>query len=255
MIFRPILISTVQYDAELQAASLSQVDVVRAAKRLGADGAELRLDYWRDKARELPMARRALDDLGLSATYATSLTLFSSDSAQLREAVDDAVALGSPLLRVFSGTVPGDEDRQSWDAAREIVDYAGYRDIVVALENFGKAPGCRLAEVRRVLDQIPSPSLGTNVDIGNYASNGEDPAQAVRALAPRVISSHLRDHADTPNGVDATYLGGGALPLRPVLAEFARLPQKVIHCFEFAGGGDPAGRIEKSLAYLRQMTH
>jgi sugar phosphate isomerase/epimerase len=250
MKFRPILISTVQYDTELQARSLSQVDVLQTAKRLGADGAELRLDYWQDKARELPVARRALDDLGIIATYATSLMLFSADSAQLREAVDDAVALGSPLLRVFAGLAPGDDDSHSWDAAREIVHYAASRGIVVALENFGKAPGCRIAEIKHVLDRIDSPAFGTNVDIGNYASNCEDPTEAVRALAPRVVSSHLRDHADTPTGVDATYLGGGTLPLRPVLAEFARLPQKVIHCFEFAGGGDPEGRIEKSLSYL-----
>jgi hypothetical protein len=51
--------------------------------------------------------------------------------------------------------------------------------------------------------------------------------------------------------VDTTYLGGGTFPLCAVLAEFARLLQKVIHCFEFGGGGDPEGRIEKSLAYLR----
>src|SRR5437660_577743 len=131
MKFRPILISTVQYDAELQARSLSQVDVLQTAKRLGADGAELRLDYWQDKARELPAARRALDDLGIIATYATSLMLFTSDSGQLREAVDAAAALGSPLLRVFSGLAPDDNDRVSWDTAREIVRYATSRGIVV----------------------------------------------------------------------------------------------------------------------------
>jgi hypothetical protein len=43
------------------------------------------------------------------------------------------------------------------------------------------------------------------------------------------------------------------LPLRDALAELARLPQPVIHCFEFAGGGDPVGRIQKSLAYLRAL--
>lgn len=251
--FRPILISTVQYDAELRAGSMSQADVLRTAKRLGVDGAELRLDYWQDKERELPAARRALEDLGIIATYATGLTLFGDieASANLRYAVDDAVALGSSLLRVFSGLPPDDDDSQSWDAARDVVRYAGNHGVMVAIENFGTAPGCRVAEIQRVLDRIESPALRTNVDIGNYASNEADPALAVNTLGPRVVSSHLRDHADTPTGVDATYLGGGALPLGAVLAEFARLPQKVIHCFEFAGGGDPEGRIAKSLAYLR----
>ena len=213
----------------------------------------LRLDYWRDKERELSAARRAIDELGIIATYATGLTLFSADSGwvmNLRQAVDDAVALGSPLLRVFSGSAPGDDDRQAWDGARDFVRYAADRGIVVALENFGKAPGHLVIDIKCVLDRIESTTLGTNVDIGNYASNGEDAALAVRALGERVVSSHLRDHAVTPTGVDATYLGGGELPLHAILAEFARLPQKVIHCFEFSGGGEPEARIEKSLAYL-----
>jgi sugar phosphate isomerase/epimerase len=254
--FRPILISTVQYDDELRAGRVGQVDVLWAAKRLGVDGAELRLDYWRDKTSEIPVVRRAVDELGLVATYATYLTLFGSDAegpAALRQAIDDAVALGSPLLRVFPGLAPSDEDRQSWNAARDAVRYAASHGIVVALENFGQAPGCRVADIKRVLDRIESPALGTNVDVGNYASNGEDPALAVRSLGRRVVSTHLRDHAATLAGVDATYLGGGTLPLRLVLAEFARLPQKVIHIFEFAGGGDPEGRVAKSLAYLRML--
>jgi hypothetical protein len=41
--------------------------------------------------------------------------------------------------------------------------------------------------------------------------------------------------------------------LRAALAEFSRLPQPIIYCFEFPGGDDPAGRIQKSLAYLRPV--
>jgi sugar phosphate isomerase/epimerase len=250
--FRPILISTVQYDAELNAGTVRSLDVIEVAKRLGVDGVELRDGYWRDKDREIVEARRRLGELGLIGTYATNLTLFGPDDPVfLRRAVDDAVALDSPLLRIFSGAVPPAEDRTAWSAAREVVGDAEEQGIVLALENFGRAPGCRLVEVKAVLDQIESPALGTNVDIGNYASNGEDVPAAVRALAGRIVSTHLRDHAEAPSGLDATYLGGGTLPLPEILAELARLPQKVIHCFEFAGGGDPEGRITKSLSYLR----
>jgi hypothetical protein len=45
-------------------------------------------------------------------------------------------------------------------------------------------------------------------------------------------------------------LGGGALPLDAIFAELDRLPQQIIYCFEFVGGGDPDARIAKSLAYL-----
>jgi sugar phosphate isomerase/epimerase len=251
---RPILISTVQYDAELTAGTVLSLDVIEVAKRLGVDGVELRDGYWRDKDREIAAARRKLDELGLIVTYATNLALFTpADQVSLRRAVDDAVALGSSLVRVFPGSVPPDVNRAAWSAAREAVDDAAERGIVLALENFGRVPGCRLAEVAGILDRIESPALGTNVDVGNYAANGEDAVVAVRALADRIVSTHLRDHAETPAGVDATYLGGGTLPLPAILAELARLPQKVIYCFEFEGGGDPEGRIAKSLNFLRNL--
>src|SRR5712692_9687109 len=162
--FRPILISTVQYDSELRAKSVSQVDAIAIAQRLGADGAELRAAYWHDKERELPAARRRKDELGMIVTYATDLPLFASDpggSLSLRQALDDAVALGSPLVRVFPGVTPGDDYRLAWDMARELVKDAAARGIVVAVENFGRPPGCRLAEIQRVLDRIDSPALGT----------------------------------------------------------------------------------------------
>lgn len=245
-----ILISTVQYHEELTTDRVTSTEVVEAARRLGADGVEFRDAYWRDKDREIPALRRLTGDLGLIATYATSATLFTADptgrAALLRD-IDDAVALGSSLLRVFQGQA-SDDDHAGWDDARRAVDYAASRGIVLALENFARAPGCRLAEIERVLGRIAAPALGTNVDIGNYALNGEDLPAVVRALGERIVSSHLKDNA----GAEATYLGGGTLPLREVLTEFDRLPRMILHCFEFEGGGDPEGRIARSLAYLRE---
>ena len=124
---------------------------------------------------------------------------------------------------------------------------------IAYLENFAREPGCSVAEIKATLDRLDSSFLGTNVDLGNYASNGEDLPAAVRALGPRIMYTHLRDHAVPPTGANATYLGGGSLPLRAALTEFARLAQPIIYCFEFPGGDDPAGYIQKSLAYLRAL--
>lgn len=244
---RPVLISAVQYQDELGSGSMDSLDVVAAAKRLGVDGVELRRDYWRDKERELPAVRDRVRELGLLVTYATTVTLFAADGGrQLRQDVDDARSLGSPQLRVFLGQAPVGDDSAAWAPAADAIAYASDRGIVLALENFARSPGCRVAEIERALARFESPSLGTNIDVGNYASNGEDLVRAVRTLGHRAVSTHLKDN----DGDSTTYLGGGALPLRQVLAELDRLPQRVLHCFEFAGGGDPAGRIEKSLAFV-----
>jgi sugar phosphate isomerase/epimerase len=254
--FQPVVISTVQYHDRLTAAQMTQAEVVTIARELGADGAELRADYWQDKERELPAARDLVKQLGLVVTYATAATLFGpdgDDQQRRRQHVDDAATLGSPLVRFFQGAAPIADDHAGWERAREVVRYATDRGVRLVVENFAREPGCRVAEIRATLDRFDSPFLGTNVDLGNYAANGEDLVAAIRALSPRIMYTHLRDHGDPPSGANATYLGGGSLPLRAALTEFSRLPQPIIYCFEFPGGDDPAGRILKSLAYLRPV--
>lgn len=249
MVSRPIVISAVQYQDELAAGRMDVLDVVKAAKRLGTDGVELRRDYWRERERELAASRDLVAGLDLLVTYATTATLFNANEEGtriLRQDIDDALALGSPQLRVFQGEAPADDDA-AWDAAKDAVGYAASRGIVLALENFARTPGRTVAEIKRVLDRIQSPALATNIDVGNYALNGEDVVAAVRSLGSRAVSSHLKDNI----GASTTYLGGGTLPLRDILAELDRLPRRLVYCFEFEGGGDPDGRIVQSLAYLR----
>src|SRR5512133_1645179 len=108
---RDILICGVQFDAELKSGSMSPLELAPIAKKLGAQGIEYREVYWKDKERELPAVRQQLDSLGLRRTYATFTTLFNRDpdkQAQLMRDLDDAHALGAPMMRVFRGERPGD---------------------------------------------------------------------------------------------------------------------------------------------------
>ena len=118
------------------------------------------------------------------------------------------------------------------------------------MENFGQAPGNTLAEIKRVLDRWTTPTVGTNLDIGNYFSNGEDVVQAVETLGPRIIYTHIKDSIRTDAGVDSIELGAGAMPMDAVLSAIAALPQPLLHCFEFNGGPDPEGRIKTASQYL-----
>jgi sugar phosphate isomerase/epimerase len=248
---RPILISTVQFHDELEAGRVSSVDLIPVAARLGTDGIELRDSYWTDPEREVPEARRRLDDLGLVVTYATVATLFPGESSRaetVRRHVDTAVELGSPIVRVFHGPAVAPGDPAPWAAAREAVEYAARRGIVVALENLWKGAGRTAAEIRAVLDAIPGPSLGTNVDVGNYYLADDDLPAAIRLLGDRIVYTQLKDNAGDPDG---TYLGGGKIPLAAALDALDSLPQSLPYCFEFAGGGEPEARITRSLEYLK----
>jgi sugar phosphate isomerase/epimerase len=246
---RPVFISVVQYQEQIAAGTTHSTDLFDTAHRLGAAGVELRPQFWADKGRELPAARDRAAHHGLLVTYATMGRLFDSDPASLRQDIDDAAALGSPLLRVFPGPVPADDDDAGWERGRSIARYADERGITLALENFVGTPGGTLAEIERTLARIPE--MMTNIDIGNYPRHDQDVPAAIRAVGNRAVSVHLKD-ADDDSAHGTTYLGGASLPLPAILDALDRLPQRLLYIFEFGGGDNPDDRITRSLAYLRE---
>ena len=165
---RPLLISVAQYLDELEVGTVSIFDIIEIAHRLGADGVELRREVWPEQDQELEAARVRIEALGLIVTYATFSTLFNADPAGeeiLRKDIDTASALGAPLFRVFQGPVPADDDETGWAVGQGVVDYAASQGVTIALENYARMPGGKLAEIKQVLDRIQSPALATNIDI------------------------------------------------------------------------------------------
>lgn len=251
---RPILISVMQYEDQLKRGDCTVFAVIETAKRLGADGVELRRETWANWQAELDPARERIEALGLLVTYATHVTLFSAEpsgQAVLHQDIDAAQRLGSPLLRVFQGPAPADDDDASWVAAQAVVDYAAAHNVVIALENYVGMPGGKLHEIQRVLDRIDHGALGTNIDIGNYVQHGQDVVEAIQTIGHRAVYAHLKDKVGTA-GEAPVQLGAGTLPLPAILAALDGLPQSFPYCFEFRGGDDPAARISQSLAYLGQ---
>jgi sugar phosphate isomerase/epimerase len=249
----PVFICVAQYQSELIAGQMSMIDVIAKARQFGVAGVEFRKEPWKAYQDELPLVRKELEAAGLLANYATFNPLFTADEEgqqRLCHDVDIAAGLGARLLRVFSGAVPTSSVDPAWARAGALIASAADRGLTVVLENYGKTPGHTLAEVCRTLDGIVSPALKTNIDVGNYFIHGQDIVAAIRALSPFVIYAHIKDQAND-HSQPPTYLGGGDLPLGPVLDELDSLPQDVSYCFEFVGGGDPDGRIARSLAYLQ----
>lgn len=249
-LLRPLLISVVQYQDKLDDGTMRVGDVIDKAHALGADGVELRRESWPAYEDELADARERAQAHGLIVTYATFSTLFNDTAAGekwLRHDIEIARELGALQLRVFQGPAP--VEAAGWDAVRAAIDHAASLGVVLALENYSQHPGATLAEIRRVLDALPSPFLKTNIDIGNYAKQGEDVVTAINAMGTRAASTHLKDLL--PGGA-STFLGQGTLLLPAIFDAFAGLPQRLLHCFEFSGGADPDTRITQSLAYLRE---
>jgi sugar phosphate isomerase/epimerase len=251
----PILISCVQFDQPLKAGTLPITDVASVAARLGAGGVEYREVYWHDKASELPAVRDQVRQLGLRLTYCTFTPLFGADEAarqQLLTDIDDAAALGSPLLRVFRGAMPDDAaaDPAAWAGARAAVARAQEHGLRLALENHINVLGPRLDQILAALVAIDSPVMGTNIDTANYIQNGERLLTAIEQLTPWIIYSHLKDLRTVDGQHTVVPLGQGDLDFAAILAAYARVGTDFPLCFEFPGGADPEAAISSSLAHL-----
>lgn len=252
---RPIIISIVQYQSQMESGQMSAVDLVNKAADLGVDGVELRREPWAGHATEVAAVRARLVELDLVGTYGSFSTLFNADDAAHQQMLDDiatAAQLGAPLVRLFPGATPADDDRAGWARAEEAVSKAADLGIQIALENYARTPGGTLAEIRHIFARIQSPALKGNIDIGNYPLHDQDVLEAIKAVGDRAVYVHVKDYAGSPDA-EAPELGNGVLPLEEIFAALDALPQRVIYCFEFGGGDDPDGRIRRAKGYLRRI--
>ncbi len=115
--------------------------------------------------------------------------------------VDLTRALGAGTLSTEPGgpLPPGIERGTALDWFEE-----GLRTVLPAAESAGvrlliePEPGMlieRSAELRELLSRFESPAIGVNFDVGHFYCVGEEPADAIRALASRVHHVHLEDIA------------------------------------------------------------
>lgn len=115
-----------------------------------------------------------------------------------KKCIDLAATLGCPNISLTSGRmIPGVELQQSADilrsSLREILDHAAERNIRVGIE---PEPGLLVeysGELESVLDDLGSPLLGVNLDLGHSHVVGEDPEAVVRTFADKIFHIHIED--------------------------------------------------------------
>lgn len=115
-----------------------------------------------------------------------------------KKCVDIAHFLNAPSISVTSGRpCPGVLPEQSLvflnQSLQELVSYAESQSVRVGIEY---EPGLLLEnshELLKILDALPSPYLGANLDLGHSHVLGECPETVIAALSDRVFHVHLED--------------------------------------------------------------
>lgn len=132
--------------------------------------------------------------------------------ADLDKPLEAARYLGSKVLRTFVGG-SCDEGREATKikaerAKQELLrslENAEKMGVVIALENHADLYS---DDIKRILE-IDSPFLGLCYDAGNFFSIGEDPLEAVKMFAEKIVCTHLKDVLPPETYPDAQTFGSG----------------------------------------------
>jgi sugar phosphate isomerase/epimerase len=184
-----------------------EMDVFRflgLCRALGLEGASLHLhDLPETGTKMLARVRRSFLDQGLSVAMVTVSTNFgqpadrlAAELDQARAAIQAAVFLGAPLLRVFAGSAPQAVDRPaSWaravDGVRRICEEAAPVGLPIGLQNHnhGGLLGTG-ADVLRFVKEVNHPNLTVVLDCGQFVgSPGASGAPVNVAEQTKLIAS------------------------------------------------------------------
>lgn len=152
---------------------------------------------------------------------------------QLSQAVDLAVALGSPIVRCVVGSF---RDRVSPDAMEQRI--AETVDVLTAVRPRALDAGVKIAvenhagdlqarELKMLVDAAGTDLAGVCLDAGNAFWAMDDPRVALDLLAPLILTSHTRDTAVRPteDGAEVawTRMGQGNIGIASYLDRFQAL--------------------------------
>ena len=97
-----------------------------------------------------------------------------------------------------------------------------------------------------------SKTMGATADTGHFASCGYDPAEAIRALQPRLRMVHLKD-VKAKGGEVNVLLGTGVARIPEVMQELHRQKFPGLVAIEYEKEGDTSDDMAKEVAWARKL--
>ena len=238
-------------------------EIIRLVAEAGYEGIELwgtHLDDYLKGGGSLGELKALLDQAGLLVPMVSPYLDLAGDPAGSLETgarfVAYAVALGAPLVRVFTkGGASALAKHAVWlrvvGGLKSLCALGRDVGVGFCLETHQNHLHDTVATTLRMIRQTGAPNLFVNLDIHNLFDMGEDPILAARRLMPHTRIMHLKN-ARHVNG-RRTYgvpLAQGNMDYAPFLAEVLTLSYGGFASIEWFGD-DPARAAGSELAFLR----
>lgn len=274
-------VSMWSYFRTWKAGNLDIPGFIHEAKRAGAEGVELLDFFYKDAETERHLAKQALEETGLPCPIFSVANNFtraeegSWDKAldAIKFGVDEALFLGSGVVRVFAGDV---REGITYEGAldnivrglSEASKYAADKGVKLALENHGKLAG-RGDQVRMIVDKVREAcgvdSLGANPDTGNFVLVNQLSHEAIQQVADIANMVHFKDFALAPDGwegfayeaLDGTKfvgkaVGEGVVNLEACIQELKNAGFTGWLSVEYEGEEDALVAVPRSIANAKQ---
>lgn len=239
-----LIINTLVFANEIEAGT-KQIDLVNRVKNLGADGIEIRREYFKDPDTEIAELATAIRKAGLLCNYSVPDTIFDDEgnfNNGLNKYYTEARKLGAQKIKFSTGNFYDYEGNLRKDLST-IKDLA---NIQTTIENdqtpIGGNPDT-VVDFLTAARKAGFNSIESTFDLGNLAFTGFDPNLSAKKLAPFVAYIHLKNPMLTPEGKmqNTESMDRGMFNWRAVLRY---LPNDVQCAFEFVMPNDEVIKAE-----------
>lgn len=248
-----ISLNAYSFDKPLRAGSMTIDDLLDFCAAKGFDGVDL-TGYYFPGYPQVPsddyiyhVKQKAFRlGLGISGTGVKNDFTWSDASKRVgeKQLVKDwivvAEKLGSPIVRIFAGTLSKEqykwEDRAKWiaDDIRECAEFGKKHGVMTAMQNHNDFIKTS-SDVEKMLKMVNSEWNGLLLDIGSYHS--ADPYKDIALNAKHAISWQLKEKVYiNDNQVDTDY--------NKVISIVKECGYKGYLPLETLGEGDPAVKVE-----------
>lgn len=191
-----LILNTWIFEAAVQQGT-SQVDLVQRVADLGADGIEVRREYFTDLMAETAAVGHAAKQLGQIVNYSVPGEVFLDDgrmNPKLPQYFAEAQTMGVTKIKFNTGHF----DRFTGDLATELAKLP-LNEIEMNVENDQTPVSGTVSAIQTFLaavHQQTSADLGYVYDLGNWAFTHGDAVAAAKALAPYTHYIHLKNTVD-----------------------------------------------------------
>lgn len=203
------------------------------------------------------------------APFASSYTDEERSAKRFEEIVQgmkNAAYLGAPMIVVHPCThldfaVEGNPEilfEYNLNFYRKLIPYAEEFGIKIAIENIGRVSITSTPErLNRLFDTLNNPVFTVCFDVGHCLLQGVDPAEAIRAIGPRLVDgcTHVHDNCGDRDTHTLPYYG--KVDWESVMKALADIDYKGDLNYEASGfiKDVPPVLYEDGLAYMAKVGH